>query len=540
MKKILLIAVAAVAGIIVVAALGLWLFFDADQFRPRLEAAMGGAVGRKVSLGHIRLALFSGSLAIEDVTIGDDPAFGAEPFVTAKSVSVGVDVMPLVTSRSLRVESFRLEEPRVTLLRTSSGAWNFSGLSGASAGSAAKPSGTAATDAPPDVSIKKIVIADGQVRVGTVGAHDKLRVYDHVQVEVHDVSLTSKMPFTVSAKTPGGGTIDLHGDAGPLNARDAAATPLHATVDLRQVDVASTGFIDPASGLAGTIGFAGAIDSDGRTVVSKGKLTASNVRLMPGGSPAPVPFEVDYDTDYASASQRGALKQGDVHVGKAVAHLTGSYDVSGATPQVRMKLTGHQMAVTELQSALPALGITLPSGSTLRQGTAETDLSISGPIDRLVIAGPLSLANAVLAGFDMGAKMSAISALAGLPKTSDTAIQSLTGTVRVAAQGDQFDNLGLVIPSIGTLTGSGTISPQGAMDFAMLVRLNAATGATASVARVASLGQPSNGVPFKIQGTTSNPQFVPDVSRAVKSALTSEETQKKAADVLGGLFKKKR
>jgi AsmA protein len=198
------------------------------------------------------------------------------------------------------------------------------------------------------------------------------------------------------------------------------------------------------------------------------------------------------------------------------------------------------MAVTELQSALPALGITLPSGSTLRQGTAETDLSISGPIDRLVIAGPLSLANAVLAGFDMGAKMSAISALAGLPKTSDTAIQSLTGTVRVAAQGDQFDNLGLVIPSIGTLTGSGTISPQGAMDFAMLVRLNAATGATASVARVASLGQPSNGVPFKIQGTTSNPQFVPDVSRAVKSALTSEETQKKAADVLGGLFKKKR
>src|ERR1051325_55872 len=102
MKKILLIAVAAVAGIIVVAALALWLFFDADQFRPRLETAMGGAVGRKVSLGHIRLALFSGSLAIEDVTIGDDPPFGAEPFVTAKSVSVGVEVMPLVTSRSLR------------------------------------------------------------------------------------------------------------------------------------------------------------------------------------------------------------------------------------------------------------------------------------------------------------------------------------------------------------------------------------------------------------------------------------------------------
>src|SRR6185503_19354887 len=117
MKKILLIAAAAVLALVVVAAAGLWLFFDADQFRPRLETAMGGAVGRKVSLGHIRLALFSGSLSIDDVAIGDDPAFGSEPFVVAKSVSVGVEVMPLVTSRSLHVDSFRLEQPRVTLIR---------------------------------------------------------------------------------------------------------------------------------------------------------------------------------------------------------------------------------------------------------------------------------------------------------------------------------------------------------------------------------------------------------------------------------------
>ena len=57
---------------------------------------MGGAVGRKVSLGHIHLSLLSGSLAIDEVSIGDDPAFGAEPFISAKAVSVGVEMMPLI------------------------------------------------------------------------------------------------------------------------------------------------------------------------------------------------------------------------------------------------------------------------------------------------------------------------------------------------------------------------------------------------------------------------------------------------------------
>ncbi len=52
---------------LVVVAAAAWLLVNPDQFRPRFEAMLGGAFGRKVSLGHIRLALFSGSLAIDDV-----------------------------------------------------------------------------------------------------------------------------------------------------------------------------------------------------------------------------------------------------------------------------------------------------------------------------------------------------------------------------------------------------------------------------------------------------------------------------------------
>ena len=47
-------------------------------------------------------------------------------------------------------------------------------------------------------------------------------------------------------------------------------------------------------------------------------------------------------------------------------------------------------------------------------------------------------------------------------------------------------------------------------------------------------------MPFKIQGTMSHPAFAPDVGQAVKNVFVSEETQKKAAGLIGSLFKKKK
>ena len=55
----------------------------------------------------------------------------------------------------------------------------------------------------------------------------------------------------------------------------------------------------------------------------------------------------------------------------------------------------------------------LPSGSKLNGGTLSADLAISGPLDNLVIAGPVRMANTKLAGFDMGSKLGALSAFSG-------------------------------------------------------------------------------------------------------------------------------
>jgi AsmA protein len=538
MKK-LLIVVAAVAGLCVVGAAGVWLFVDADQFRPKLEVMMADALGRRVTIGRLRIALWSGGVAAENLMIADDPAFSRQPFVTAKSVSVGVDLMPLIMSRSLRVKSFRLDQPSVTLVRSTSGVWNFSGLGTGSSSS----SGTSVA-----ILVDRISIAGGQIVVKGADGRREERSYDGVNIDVSDLSLTSRFPFTVTAKTPNGGTVRVEGHAGPFNMKNMAETPFGGELTVKHLDLASTGFVDANSGIGGLIDFGGTLASDGVVMKTTGKLTAEKVQLLPGSAAAQVPIVIDYESSYNTRSQKGTLRQGDVHVGKAVAHLTGDYDSSGKSASVRMKLSAPQMPVTELQAALPAIGVTLPPNATLKEGALDTELTITGPVDRLAIAGPLKLSNGLLAGFDLGSKLGKLASFAGLQSGKDTVIETLSAALGLTPDGTTVDMLVMNVPTIGSLAGEGTISPKGEMNFTMLAKLSsgALAAPTGTMARVVSFGQ-TNGIPFRIQGTTSNPSFAPDMGRAMQSVgnelketATKPENIKKAADLIGGLFGRKK
>jgi AsmA protein len=232
------------------------------------------------------------------------------------------------------------------------------------------------------------------------------------------------------------------------------------------------------------------------------------------------------------------LKQGDVHIGKALAHLTGDYNTTGQAIAVRLKLAGQGMPAPDLQATLPAIGMMLPSGASLKQGKLDVNLTISGPVDRLLISGPITLADATVAGFDLGGRLGALPSFSGAPAspagTGNTLIQTLAATLRVAPDGIRIDNLNLVAPALGALTGSGTIAPNGSLDFRMLAKLMGA--AAGQLSRVTSLGQSAGGIPFRVQGTSANPVFVPDVGRVVSDLAKDPETAKKAISALGGLF----
>lgn len=546
--------------LILIVAIALPFVIDVNAFKPRLESDLSTALGRQVKVGNLKLSILQGSVTAEDISIADDPAFSSSPFVKASSLKVGVELRPLIFSKVLHVTDLTLAKPQISLLRTASGKWNFSSI-GSSGAKATTPEGSKASGAavpakpssagdgqssgtvPPNLSVSRLNIADGRVVVGKAPPSGKPHIYDKVNVTVHNFSFNSQFPFTLTADLPGGGDVKLDGKAGPINPADASATPLQAEIKVNQLDLAASGFVEPSSGIAGLADFDGTVNSDGRQLRSSGTLKADKLKISEKGSPAGRPVNVKYAVDHNLDKQAGTLTQGDVAMGKALAHLTGGYQMQGESTLLNMKLVGQNMPVDDLQAMLPALGVVLPSGSSLKGGTLSTNLAIAGPAEKPVVTGPLRLAESRLAGFDLGSKLSAISALSGTKTGSDTSIQNLSTDARVAPDGIATKNISLVIPALGQLTGTGTISPGGALDYKMLAKLSGST--ITSVAQMAGLGGKTSGeVPFFIRGTTSNPSFIPDVQgmlgSQLKSNLPANSPAKSAVDALTGLFGKKK
>ena len=534
-----------VAGIIIVVliliVIAIPFFVNVNAFRPTIESEISTALGRQVKIGDLKLSIFSGGISADDLSIADDPSFNKAPFIQAKGLAVGVDIVPLIFSKTLHVNDLTLEQPQVTLLRSPSGKWNFSSLGASNPAPQPQPdSGSTSSSFTQSLAVGKLNIKDGQVSVGDTSNPAKLNVYRQVNVTVNNFSFKSQFPFSLSAELPSGGSLNLDGTAGPVNSEDAAATPMQAQLKIKQLDLAKSGFIDPASGIAGLADFEASLNSDGKTAHSNGNATLTKLKLVPRGSPAGRDVTLKYAANYDQQKQSGTLDQGDLTIGKAAAKLTGSFEIKATDTVLNMKLNAQNMPVNDLEAMLPAVGVVLPTGSQLEGGTLSTTMAINGPLANMVVTGPVKLAETKLAGFNLGSKMSAISKLAGLKTGSDTSIQNFSADVHYAPSGIQTQNVNLTAPAVGVMTGAGSVDPNGALDYKMSANLNGT--AVSSLTQMAGLGNKGGTIPFFIRGTTSDPKFEPDVKGMVGGALgglTNNSQTNSVVNSIGGLFKKK-
>ncbi|MDQ6705058.1 MAG: AsmA family protein, partial [Acidobacteriota bacterium] len=124
-------------GVILLIAAGIAApYMRADSYRDRIRVALETALARKVTVGDVRLNLFTGpGFQVDDVVISDDPALGSEPFAYVPTLRATPRIWSLWTGR-LEFASVSLDEAHVNLARVMTPAadgeqeirWNFEPL----------------------------------------------------------------------------------------------------------------------------------------------------------------------------------------------------------------------------------------------------------------------------------------------------------------------------------------------------------------------------------------------------------------------------
>jgi AsmA protein len=529
---------AAIVGAIILLVAAIPLFVNINTFKPIIERQLTAALGRQVKLGELSLSVLSGTVEARNFEVADDPEFSSEPFITATVFRMGVQMRLLVFHRQILIESLEIEAPQIHLVHAANGTWNFSTLGRNAANQ------TQALNQPSisDFTVDNLRIRNGHATIENLPARGAPLVIDKIDLTVENFAAAKQFPFTLSAVLPGEATLTMTGKAGPINPHDVAKTTFDAQLALHNFDPVAAGLVDKSAGISVLADIDAHTVSDGALINSNGTVHTQHLQLRPDAVPAPKPIDVTYNATHNLSDNTGQLQDAAFQTGKLEAHVNGTYSLQPGNTTVDLKLAGEQLPINELQSLFPAVGVKLPSGSVLQGGTLTTHLTISGPLQAVVISGPAELANTRLSGFNPSSQLKGIVAVATGDTGNVTNIQALRVQLQVTKDGIGATNIFISMPSIGDAVGGGTVSPTGALNFKLKMKVDTSRGIGGKAVGLLSMVNgtagktaseaASTGLPVTITGTSSKPIITPDVGGMMKSH--GQHLTNKLASLFGG------
>jgi AsmA protein len=524
MKKPVKIGLAAAIVLPILGAAAIRIFVDANTFRPMIESRLSAALSRKVTLGDLSLSVMTGSLVANDLAIAEDPKFGQSPFFTAKRLRIGVEMKPLVFNRQLIVRSFQVDAPKIRLFRVDDGTWNFSTLS--------HGAGSENTTTLHDLPVGLITVKDGNATIESLQKNPQ--VYDHLDARLEHFSLAQAFPFTISASLPGEAKVGLSGTVGPVNPQDAAATTFDAQLTINHLDPIVAGYVDPAAGISMIGGLKAHIVSDGVNVTSDGKIHAEHLILLKGGKAAPHPLDIHYQVGHSLKGNSGQVSDLSLQTGTVAIHMKGTYHLAGNEPVFDLKLVAQSVPIDGLQALMPAVGVKLPNDAFLKGGTLSANFAIKGSAKDNVNTGSYEISNTMLVGYDLGSKIVGIAALGAIKTGDSTAVDISRADIRITKSGSESTNIYSVLPALGESTGSGTVSPSGAVNFHLISKVTNAKGLNkvginilTKLNSTSAGAKPStaDGIPINITGTSENPIITADVGGLMKGNAAARRSK---------------
>ncbi len=532
MSKLWKIALALV-GVLLLALMALPFLIDVDRFRPMLENSLSKALGRTVTVGHLKLSILKGIVEANQIAIADDPKFSKEPFVSAEGLRVAVEIGPLIKEKRLLVDGVELVKPKVALIQGQDLRWNFSTLGGEEKSQMDQdPTETAAGDL--NLEVKLVTLSDGTVVVKQAGGAKQGIVVEHLDAQIRDISKSTVMPVVAMGTIRPGGTFKMSGKAGPLATGDATMTPVEAQVAVEKLDLAQSGAASPAAAIKGVVDYTGSLTSKGGRASMSGKLQIAQLQVGQKAKPAGQPVEMAYRVEHDLAGHKGVVKESELRSGKATARFTGSYELRPDETALAMTLKGDAMPVDELLALLPAFGVVLPQGASLHGGTLSVNAQSQGTTSRLSTNGTATLANSTLAGYSLSSSVSKAAELAGIKVGKDTVIQTFRTDFEQTPELSKLTGIQMIVQDLGTLSGAMTIDAKENLNGKLMASIHSSGGLTGfGMQKIGGSGEMTVNVPITIAGTASQPAVIADKSAVAKQAA-GEAASAAAQKYLGG------
>ena len=99
-----------------------------SHYKSQITHLMAASLGRPVRLSAVEMRLLPRpAFVLSDLTVEEDPAYGAEPVLHANTVTANIGLLSLWSGR-LVIGSVSLDEASLNLVRTSTGHWNLDSL----------------------------------------------------------------------------------------------------------------------------------------------------------------------------------------------------------------------------------------------------------------------------------------------------------------------------------------------------------------------------------------------------------------------------
>ncbi|MGE5197793.1 MAG: AsmA family protein [Deltaproteobacteria bacterium] len=207
--KILKIALISFLVLVLILITALIIFvttFDVNRFKPQIVTQAGNALNRKVDFDKAQLTFSFNrgvSLSVSNLVIADDPAFAKGDFLTAKDISLSVDVLGYIFQKKISISGVLVDGFHVTIIRQKDGSLNVQSI----AQSAGSKAGEQKPDKPsPPMALPVILVSSFKGSNGEVAYFDR-SFAPPIELTVSDlgfilnkISLTEEFPFALEGR----------------------------------------------------------------------------------------------------------------------------------------------------------------------------------------------------------------------------------------------------------------------------------------------------------------------------------------------------